>query len=479
MNYVRNIKIIINLIACIILLSNTSYSQQICGTEFDSAMTSRFHDYIQNRAYPPAKKTTNTYYIPIQFHIVTETWGAGGIFASNIYDELCTLNENFDSANMYFYIYDDFHRIHSSGFYNHSLNSGTGSSMMHQHNISNVVNIYIVNTIEGNLSGGGYIGGYFSPSGDGIVIRKNLVGKTQNTLTHEMGHYFNLPHPFNTNNGIEYADGSNCSTAGDRFCDTKADFQNYPWICPYSDDELDPMGTPYDPDPTLFMSYAADACTERFSNEQIASMSNYLTTFRPEHLNYPTPNTTEPETTPNLNMPLSEETNLPYNIKFEWSHIPEAEHYNLLVSENVAFTLPIHDIITSDTFFIGTCLPDQRHYWKIKPLVSGNTCAEYSPYRRFYTNDEAGNLVNISMQNDITAKVYPNPINYGETVKVTSNKKITSIAIYDLQGRLMHTDWEHSSQTYSIATNNIISSGLYLLEITTENGKLFKRISIL
>lgn len=58
---------------------------------------------------------------------------------------------------------------------------------------------------------------------DGIVIRADFVGsigtssaaRAGRTLTHEIGHYLGLRHPFQGGCG-----GSNCNTTGDRICDT-------------------------------------------------------------------------------------------------------------------------------------------------------------------------------------------------------------------------------------------------------------------
>ncbi|MDX2280738.1 MAG: zinc-dependent metalloprotease [Saprospiraceae bacterium] len=52
----------------------------------------------------------------------------------------------------------------------------------------------------------------------------SISAKTPYNFQHEMGHCLGLYHTFETEYGAECPDGSNCSTAGDFLCDTKADF---------------------------------------------------------------------------------------------------------------------------------------------------------------------------------------------------------------------------------------------------------------
>jgi len=92
------------------------------------------------------------------------------------------------------------------------------------------VNIWVVNEIENNNGGSG-IQGYayfpFNNPRDGIVVLFNAFGTTgtlksytnlNRTLTHEVGHYLGLYHTFHDTNSC--SSETNCSTQGDRVCDT-------------------------------------------------------------------------------------------------------------------------------------------------------------------------------------------------------------------------------------------------------------------
>jgi len=95
------------------------------------------------------------------------------------------------------------------------------------------------------------------------------------TVIHELGHVFGLAHTFA--GGDELADGSNCATAGDGFCDTPADpYTDDPTIqwqdgCEFIWEGLDPNGQFYNPDVGNIMSYYSCSCG--FSREQFLRMA--------------------------------------------------------------------------------------------------------------------------------------------------------------------------------------------------------------
>lgn len=81
------------------------------------------------------------------------------------------------------------------------------------------LNVYIVRTIDLNISGNGTVLGfaYFpwmeNSSNSGIVMRSDVLGR--NTFPHELGHYLDLYHPFQDACG-----STDCQNTGDRVCDT-------------------------------------------------------------------------------------------------------------------------------------------------------------------------------------------------------------------------------------------------------------------
>jgi PKD repeat protein len=138
------------------------------------------------------------------------------------------------------------------------------------------LNVWVVKYIARNASETGYVLGYAtlpggSASSDGIVIRADFLGSigiasqtyAGRVLTHEVGHWLGLLHPFeggcHTN--------SNCNTRGDGICDTPPVFEAS-YKCP-TDNNTCSSDSPDENDMTEnYMDYANGVCQNAFTNGQ-------------------------------------------------------------------------------------------------------------------------------------------------------------------------------------------------------------------
>ncbi len=79
-------------------------------------------------------------------------------------------------------------------------------------------NIWVVHKIEGAAGYAYYPTTYIN---DGTTIRASSMSSISSTLSHELGHAFNLRHTFEgDSDGTFCPDNTNCSLDGDRVCDT-------------------------------------------------------------------------------------------------------------------------------------------------------------------------------------------------------------------------------------------------------------------
>ncbi|NIJ45551.1 PKD repeat protein [Wenyingzhuangia heitensis] len=140
---------------------------------------------------------------------------------------------------------------------------------------SQMVNLIVTDLASGN----GYA---YYPGGRDIIAMDRNVLTNGTTISHEMGHFFGLQHTHNNHDHEdvskrELIDGSNCSSAGDGFCDTPADPNvqengNVDANCMYTGTITDANGATFNPDTRNLMSYSRRICRDHFSAEQQARM---------------------------------------------------------------------------------------------------------------------------------------------------------------------------------------------------------------
>lgn len=145
------------------------------------------------------------------------------------------------------------------------------------------LNIWVIKRIGRSPDSGGTILGYAylpyttNATVDGIVIISSRVGSigtssagnAGRTLTHEAGHWLGLIHPFD--NGC----GSNCSTTGDRVCDTPP-VSDPSFGCPTSNNTCN-NDSPNEIDMVEnYMDYANGTCQNAFTQGQSNVMNSVL-----------------------------------------------------------------------------------------------------------------------------------------------------------------------------------------------------------
>ena len=268
------------LLLVLLFMGLSHYSNaQTCGTAEPSTnpiptkMHPAYKMFVKNFA-PNGSRSMLLDTIPYKIHVVRTTAGTGGISTTDLTSAFNIVNGYYANANMYFEQCGAINYIDNSTYYD--FFTSDEASITGANNVTNVINIYFFNTVT--TSAGSSLCGYaYFPGGQDVIVMKNSCATNGSTLSHEIGHYFNLYHTHSTSNGAEYVNGTNCSTTGDLLCDTPADPQlstsTVNTSCIYTGTATDPLGAAYTPDPTNIMSYSRKTCRTYFSPQQYARMS--------------------------------------------------------------------------------------------------------------------------------------------------------------------------------------------------------------
>ncbi|HEX8516156.1 MAG TPA: M43 family zinc metalloprotease [Bacteroidia bacterium] len=224
--------------------SVSAYGQFKCGTteamrklvekhpELAGALNAETPDLSGFQMRSPNYDSTTLYIVPVVFHVL-HTNGSENISDAQIFDQIAILNEDFrkmnaDTATVDSAFYDNMAdsriefrlaQLDPNGnctngidrIYSRLTNNADDNSKLNQWPRDKYLNVWVVNTMA-SVGTAGYA---YYPSAtasplfpyDGIIILNDYIGSIgtgatgrSRALTHEIGHYLNLPHTWGSTN---------------------------------------------------------------------------------------------------------------------------------------------------------------------------------------------------------------------------------------------------------------------------------------
>lgn len=405
---------------------------------------------FQQRLPTLSKRSDTLIFVPVSIHNVGKDDGTGFFRMSALLDAFCRLNQDFSQTNIQFYIKDTIIYHSRSDWHDHA-SVVDGAFMMFEANIPGTLNCYIVANPAGNC-------GYNLPYA-GIALNTGCTGPNDHTWAHEVGHAFSLPHPFLGWEGdvydyrnptpdrvtydytyfkdslildttiidtalVEFVERKNCLIAGDGFCDTPPDYLSRRWQCNGGDGsslelQKDPDNVDFRSDGTLFMSYANDACSGRFSNDQMAAMEANIREKKSYLIDGIEPLSGLQGVAPEQIFPADGTSVSTTDTYFSWSEVTNATGYVLQASRFQDFRFIQEELVTTDPAGVVNGLRSGiRYYWRVRAFNNYDGCTPYSDTRNFTASDmTAAN--NLTLLSSLT--VFPNPLSQGQILHANFN----------------------------------------------------------
>jgi len=491
------------LLSIVLLFSQNSHAQQTpwCASTQPSQANLDFLANLHAQGYYEARIVNETLFLPMKIHIFRNSQGVSSFQYSDALRNMCELNTWFKPHGLQFFVHGTVNYIDNTNYYSNFIVGPNAQSGDHYtinpiHNVANVINVYYVNITASGLCGFANFPGTGPPSTPtnrqgAVYLSPSCSGVGNTTFAHEMGHHLNLMHPFQwtsaspgggpdservTRNPNETAPRSpaNCHLAGDRFCDTPADYLDAIWSCPRSHTQVDVNGDIFAPDPSLIMSYASDVCVDKFTAQQVAAMRATVTVVNgvsgPRRYWLTTPMAPY-DTITTIPVPLEPAANataIPNNFAyFKWRSVPGATQYILRLRFNFN---TLEEIVVSDTSYLytGAKLNGGVQYrWSVAAFNHKVSCINWTTDRNFTT---VANGVGVETLEQLRFKSYPVPLMAGEAIQLQfpahSGGEI-HLALRDMHGRLLQAEtlvvegdtpisWpisQHASGMYFLSAN--------------------------
>jgi hypothetical protein len=436
-------------------------------------------------------------YIPLRFHIVTNSKNEGLPSFARVLDQLTRANADFAKSGIQFYLAgNNFHRIIQDEviFENPSDNHPTVFSYKEP----NVVNIFVCKSLGSDAS----VLGYFIAGFDYIAILTKDLSSTNNTLSHELGHYFSLRHTFygwendpysaakhgrqvllstapSFGVAVEKVDKSNCTVAADQICDTPPDYGFATGDCTFRLDVLDSNGDAVIPMKENQMSYFS-ACREYvFTTDQINRMTNNLfSNARDQIRDSYVPSSMPITVVPTITAPTNK-VDTYNNVLASWTSVAGATHYFVEVTDG---RNNFSQIVATNSLRFTNLSPRSNYFIKIRAFSEG------------YTNTNTavgvistGSILSSVGEEDLVkfnVEATPNPVQSGRDLNysITAPESGEGMAsLIDIQGRMI----SHSSlkinagdQQFSMPSTGL-TPGIYFLKVDSNMGSKSIKISVI
>ncbi len=458
-----------------------------CGTQFTEEMMNKVQSATERHMNGTLTKSQPIYDIPMTLHNMRNTNGTGGVDPLTTLEVFCEVIEFYAQHDINLYI----HEMKTWDNDNWTTDQALGTIKLITAE-DNTVNIYNFRDLPG-------LCGYFTPQYDVLALTGNSQCYTQETIIHELGHYFALPHTFfgfegtGSNCGVyvtsgERVDGSNCATSADRICDTPPDNSADRIPCPGGNgcQMYDRDGVAFFPDVTNIMSYFFDNCVNQFTEGQRAVMHNKIDEDRQDLLVLTPPANLNPVTeTAELNSPLDVEK--PYDqVLFSWDATPNATLYYFEINRVASFStaLRVASTITEETQYVSYDLnPSTTYYWRVLPFNKGNSCSAEgtSASGSFTTTDQEVAVEDVEGLEAF--EVSPNPVNNNQPVTVYLNSKKAmdgQLSLYNIAGQRIHSEAVQvtaSDNTFNLDVQGL-AAGLYVVHLEFADGAVQQKLIV-
>lgn len=461
-------------------------------------------DDYQNGKIAPVGKSNDTTYLPLRVISVGTDEGEGYPRLSIILDAIRTVNEDFGTQNIQFYLTELLFEPNSA-LYQHEIDDAT--PIMRRLNKPGVINNYLVEDPEG-------LCGYFRRDVDVVVNAINCIDPGERTWSHELGHFFSLPHTFvgwegldiadqdfsepaprlvNFGRFVEKADSSNCASAADGFCDTPADYLSDRWRCDdsgmYGDTLTDPDGRKFRVPGANIMSYSLDECQTLFSGEQRQAMATNVDS-RTSLMKDFTPDATRPDVASLTNIAPANNESIEFSnfVRLEWSAVEGVEFYIVELATSSSFdnSSMVGTYVTTETELDVNeeFRPRARYFWRVYPIDNYYFLEGPGQTTRFRAGQNVLSST-IDAAFNAAVSVVPNPAGGGQTIAVTGRDLGTGgrlhLQLLDAAGRVLvdragipvtSTGFRESVPTAGL------SSGVYFLRLRLNDRLVTRRVMV-
>ena len=235
-------------------------------------------------------------------------------------------------------------------------------------------------------------------------------------------------------------------------------------------------------DGSFFMSYANDACSNRFSQEQTDAMRANLTGPRASFLYNQNPPILIAPATPTLTSPINDEMVENTNtLVLSWEAVPNATGYvidlDLIASNGSIFNFDYLET-TETSIDVTDLVSDKNWRWRVRAYSLNDGCTTYSDFATFTTGAFISNTKEIPGLSQMELLPIPQASGQDLLLNWTAEQSMPiTMKVVNHTGQLIKTHTWESLAGYNQRQINTdgMAAGMYILLLENSLGINYKR----
>jgi hypothetical protein len=165
---------------------------------------------------------------------------------------------------------------------------------------------------------------------------------------------------------------------------------------------------------------------------------------------------------PTLISPDDGAVDVPLNIKFQWSQVPDAVNYTIWVSDRANFSSRFSRTTVAREHVFGDLKNNTLYYWRVR-ASAGGVDSEWSEVRTFTTESDNSSVSELEHQG-----IYVSPNPFASAIEVQGLEKVEEIHFVNALGQ----ELEIPKQGNSFETSHL-ADGVYFVLLSVE-GKTYR-----
>jgi hypothetical protein len=179
---------------------------------------------------------------------------------------------------------------------------------------------------------------------------------------------------------------------------------------------------------------------------------------------------------PTLTYPKNNNTTVqPGKVTFTWnSNGINAFSYDFQLSYSDDFSSAIIDTKVPNAFaVVNSMKPEQQYFWRVRTYYD-TLISPWSSTSKFTTLQNTGIEENTTGTDLV--KIFPNPATQTLYIQAAKNALLQAYTLMDVNGRILYQNAELGNKTEEKIDISQLKPGLYILNITSDKGNIYRRV---